>query len=100
MPKPNEITMSSSEIQQLQESLSTMQKQFSAFAETQDQMLFKLSGNPLDSQDKGMIGEVREVRKDVDKLKEGAKKFYWMAGGVVLVGGFLLQLIAKYLFKF
>jgi hypothetical protein len=99
MTKPHEIKMSSTEIQQLQDSLAAIHKQFSAFAETQDQMLFKLSGNPLDSQDKGMIGELREVREDVDKLKEGNKKFYWTATGMVLAGGLLLQIIAKYILK-
>jgi hypothetical protein len=79
MTKPHEIKMSSTEIQQLQDSLAAIQKQFSAFAETQDQMLFKLSGNPLDSQDKG--------------------KFYWTATGMVLAGGLLLQIIAKYILK-
>lgn len=59
-----------------------------------------ISGNELDKDDKGMIGDVRDLKTDVDKLKDNAKKFYWMLGGAVIVGGFLLQVISKVFFKF
>lgn len=97
-----EYKMSANEVQQMQKCLEDIQKQFQSFAETQDQMLFTLTGNPLDKNDSGMIGKLKSVIEDVEIIKEDRKKLKWTFGGFMIAGSILfgiVELAIKSFFK-
>lgn len=110
MNKPNEIKMSTTDVQLLQESISKLQKQFQAFAESQDRIEYKLSGNPLDRNDEGMIGELRLVKSEVKETKKELESFKqqvtqdkkmrkgWIAGFALATGLFwtIIQFAVNY----
>ena len=87
------LVMSTTEVQVLQESLKQLHKQFEAFAETQDRIEYKLSGNPLDREDKGMIGQLREVVQDVEELKLAKKRIGWSIAGFMFAGSIFYAII-------
>lgn len=89
MSKPTEINMSQTEVQVLNESMRALQKQFEAFATTQDLMVTLISGNELDKNDRGMVGRLEKVETN----QENFKKYYWIGVGGALVVGFFLQYV-------
>lgn len=93
------IKMSADQIEALIEGQRQLQKQFNAFAETQDQLVFKISGNPLDKDDRGMIGEVKDVSKRVVTLEEKEKKRAWVIAGVLLAAPLIWLLAQKIIDK-
>jgi hypothetical protein len=102
MNKPDEIKMSHDQISELIEGQKNLQKQFNAFAETQDQLVYKISGNPLDRKDRGMIGKLDDVVEDVDTMKDERKKMKWTFAGFVFAGSLFLaivQVILKVIFN-
>jgi hypothetical protein len=57
-------------------------------------------GNPLDEDDKGLLGDIREMRKEIDTLKDFKKKVINWSLGVVFAGGIffgIIQLIVNYI---
>jgi hypothetical protein len=89
------VNMSADQIEVLTGKLDQVIQQNHSIVETQDKMLFLISGNPLDKDDKGLVGEFKEVKKDVERFK----KYYWMIVGGSFVAGVFMNFVFKYIFK-
>ncbi len=74
MQQNHQIEMSTHEVQSLNENLKALQKQFEAFATTQDRMVTLISGNELDRDDDGMIGELRATKLQMEEIKDDVQK--------------------------
>jgi hypothetical protein len=73
---------------------------FQALSEKMDKVIQLLVGNDLDDDDKGLIGEFREVKTDVEELKEFRKKLLNRAVGFVTaitIFWGIIQLAVNYL---
>jgi hypothetical protein len=81
-----EQAMSQTEIESLYNSLQSLGTQFAQFAKAQDELIYKVSGNPLDKDDRGMIGEMKELRTDLDIVMEDRKRIKWMLGSAIAIG--------------
>jgi hypothetical protein len=68
------------------------------FKSQQTTIIDLIKGNPLNKDDKGMLGklkEIDEVKKDVDVLLEDRKRIKWVVGITVAIGGVIVTLIDK-----
>jgi hypothetical protein len=92
MLQNHQSEMSQNEVSALNESVLSLQKQFEAFATTQDLLVTLISGNELDKNDKGMAGRLEQVEKNQDKFQ----RYIWMGMGGAMVIGFIFQYIWQY----
>ena len=67
MTKPHEIAMSNNDLQELNEGIKSLQKSNELLSIHILQLKTLISGNELDKEDKGMIGQLREVVQDVEE---------------------------------
>jgi hypothetical protein len=74
-------------------------KKISEIDRTQTQMFYVLKGNPLDESDKGILGNINELDKDVLELKDDRKKMKWVVGAIVTVGGVIVTALQFYFLK-
>lgn len=95
MQNNHQLEMSQNEVQLLNENLKNLQKQFEAFATTQDRMVTLISGNELDKNDTGMVGRLEKLEQNQEKFQ----KYIWMGMGGAMVVGFILQYFWQYIKK-
>jgi hypothetical protein len=53
----------------------------------------------LDESDKGILGNINELDKDVLELKDDRKKMKWIVGAIVTVGGVVVTVLQFYFLK-
>lgn len=93
MNKPNEITMSTDQIEALIDGLQQQHKSIDTLSIHILKLTTLISGNELDKDDKGMIGQLKAVRQDVEVLKEERRKQKWVFAGIVLAGSFVIAIV-------
>lgn len=93
MSKPNEITMSTNDLQELGEGIKSLQKSNELLSIHILQLKTLISGNELDKEDKGMIGQLREVVQDVEELKLSKKRIGWSIAGFMFAGSIFYAII-------
>jgi peptidoglycan hydrolase CwlO-like protein len=84
------------ELQDSQEEIKVGQN---IFKTQQSTIIDLIKGNPLNEDDNGMLGKLKEidkVKKDVDLLLEDRKKIKWVVGVTVAIGGVIVTLIDKF----
>ena len=87
--------MSTTDAQSINQKLDQVLAQNESLAETQDKMLYIISGNPLDNKDRGMLGRLDKVERGMERVY---KYWYLVVGGSFVIG-YIFQNLLQYLVK-
>lgn len=93
MNKPHEIAMSTTDVQELNEGMKALQKSNEQLSVHILRLTTLISGNELDKDDKGMVGQLREVMQDVEELKLAKKRIGWSIAGFMVAGSVFYAII-------
>lgn len=84
-------------LERLQDSVDKLDGKVESVAENQNLMMNLLQGNPINKNDKGVLGRIDMLEKRQNKSDATITKVKWVGYGIVAVLGIIWSLI-KYVF--